>query len=58
MRACKVCAKKIKPPKRQAGINPQHYLDDPYCSRKCCEQDHGVTHLTGHTSLYPEAVDG
>jgi hypothetical protein len=41
---CIVCGKQKKPPaKLQAGTTKATFLEDPYCSRVCCERDHGIT---------------
>ena len=49
MTSCKVCRKPKKYPKKSYASRALHEAD-PYCSRKCCEQDHGVTHLPGSTA--------
>lgn len=44
-RGCKT--KRRLPPKPQSGVARVHYERDPYCSRDCCEADHGIRARTG-----------
>lgn len=39
-RKCKTCGKPIEIQPR-SGLDPALYVD-PYCSRTCCEKDHGL----------------
>lgn len=48
---CVQCGKARKmPPKLK--VARVHYINDEFCSRKCCETAHGIEHLTGHTAVY------
>ena len=49
MKNCAFCDKPRKIPKTSYATR-QEIERDPYCSRKCCEADHGITHLKGHTA--------
>lgn len=52
---CANCGgRRIVPQKLQ--VARQHYVEDPYCSRKCAEADHGIappTSMTMHHETVP-----
>lgn len=50
MTACKFCGGKKRIPKTSYATR-QEIERDPYCSRKCCEADHGISHKKGSTAM-------
>lgn len=48
---CAFCGKPKKRPKAFNYVSRALWEADPYCARKCCEADHGITHKKGHTAL-------
>lgn len=56
MTRCKFCNKPKKAPKAFNYVSKALWEADEFCSRKCCEAAHGITHLKGHTSRNYEQV--
>lgn len=49
MKPCKFCGQPKRIPKKSYASR-QEIERDPYCSRRCCEAAHDITHLKGHTA--------
>lgn len=44
---CAFCGKPKRPPKVKKHPATDQWEDDPYCSRECCEADHGIIPRSG-----------
>jgi hypothetical protein len=51
---CVQCGKPKRLPKKYP-VSRQHYVEDEFCSRLCCEAFHEIEEKSGRTALYVEA---